>query len=229
MTDTVYKTVRAIGYPFRFRVSGLDHIQNCGPAIFISNHAGSTGPIAVILSIPLRFHLWAIAEMADFTRAPRYIYHDFVQPAWHLSGRFGMLVAYLVTRISVNLINQLGSLSVDRNRGWCSEVFYKSLALLQAGQNLLIFPEDPILALDPETKIRPFCGGYLWLCQMYHETTDSQLPVYPIAVYPPGSKIGIGQPVFFEFKNDRRHEIRLYSRQLQESVVKLYQSLENTQ
>ena len=123
LNDALYKTVRWLGAPTRFRLIGLENIQGRGQAIYAGNHLTSEGPIAVILSMPVRFYTWTIAEMLDFERASQYLYDDFVHPTWRLEGWFGGVVAYLVSRISVVLLTGLGSISVERSRGGFAEPF----------------------------------------------------------------------------------------------------------
>ena len=137
-----------------------------GLAVFIANHLGTIGPIPIILSLPIRFYPWIIAEITDFKRAPRYLYDDFVHPDWHLNGRFGMLVSTLLSKITVHMHNSIGCVSVDRKIGWTLEGFRNSLSLLEEGKNLLIFPEDPRLSLDPDTLMCPFMSGFVGLCRM---------------------------------------------------------------
>lgn len=222
MAPFLYTTVRTLGSSFRYQVKGIDGIVDGGPAIYVANHLNSLGPIQVILSVPLRFYPWVIAEMTDTRRAPLYLYNDFIHPAWHLNGRFGMGVSWLVSRIAVALINGLGSVSVDRSSGWTGAAFRHSLDLLMDDRNLLIFPEDPLLTMDPETKLFPFMCGFVALCRMYQKKTDRQLPVYPLAVQPASRSITISEPVHFQDNGRRRQDMRDFCDQLQEIVGCLY-------
>jgi len=227
LNDALYKTVHWLGTPLRFRLIGIENIRDSGPAIFVGNHLASEGPIAVILSLPVRFYTWTIAEMMDFERASQYLYDDFVHPVWHLDGRFGEVVSYLVSRFTVVLLTSLGSISVDRNRGGFSEPFRRSLDLLVQGKNLLIFPEDPKTMLDPETQMRPFMVGFTWLCHLYFKEIGQNLPVYPTAAFPKERMISIGKPLYFPLVGDPRQQIRVFGRQVEVEVKMLYLALIN--
>jgi 1-acyl-sn-glycerol-3-phosphate acyltransferase len=224
MDVSLYNTVRIVGAPFRYRVIGLDNIIDGGPAIYVANHLSSIGPIQVILSVPLRFYPWVSAEMTDMQRAPGYLYDDFIYPSWHLQGRFGMVVSRLVSRVAVTLINGLGCISVDRSSGWTGAAFRRSLDLLLAGQNLLVFPEDSLLDVNPETDMYPFMCGFLALCRMYRDNTGKQLSVYPMAVQPAKRIITINEAVYFQDLGRRRQDIRIFCGQLQETVSNMYLS-----
>ncbi|MGD0002978.1 MAG: hypothetical protein ABSE06_01985, partial [Anaerolineaceae bacterium] len=60
MEDRLYRTIRLAGAPFRFQISGMENIRKHNPAIFASNHVGSTGPIAITTSLPLHLYPWAV-------------------------------------------------------------------------------------------------------------------------------------------------------------------------
>ena len=227
MADSFYRFINFLGIFSHFHVIGTENIVESDPAIFISNHAGSTGPISIVTSVPKQMHPWVIGEMTDPKRAPLYMYNDFILPALHLKGKAGMLLARLFSLVSVNLLRGLGSISVDRNRGWCSEAFYKSLMLLRQKKNLLIFPENPLLEADPVTGIRPFFGGFIWLGQMYSKVTGKSLPVIPLVVYPPLKTILVAKAFCLEFRDERRKEIFKFTNLIQTRVEDLYKGMMN--
>ena len=222
MVDTIYTLTRLSGTIFHYRVSGLQNVDHPNPAIFVANHMDSVGPLAVVLSVPIRFYPWVIAEITDIKRAPLYIYNDFVGPTLHLTGKAGQLASNIISRITVPLMRGLGALSVDRSRGWVSRVFYQSLDLLRAGKNLLIFPENPDLPLDPKTRMRPFMSGFTWLVQMYARAAHSSLPIYPVAVSPKSRQISIGPAINLQFHADHRQEMVHFAALIQDQVAQLY-------
>jgi len=221
-----YKLVRRIGSPFRYRVIGMENVHDGGPAIFVANHVGSAGPLASILSIPVRFYPWAIAEMTDYRRATRYLFDDFVHPAWHLNGAFGMGVSFLVSRISVTLLNGLGSVSVERHQGECFGAFRRSLQLLAQSKNLLVFPEDAQQPADPATRLHPWLCGFVGLCSMHERETGGKLPIYPMAVHPRTRTIVVGQAHFYEDNDCRRLDVRRTCETIRKQVTELYVALE---
>jgi len=225
MADTFYKIVHLAGIFNRFQVLGLQNVTRYNPAIFAANHVGSAGPTSVVLSVPIRFYPWVIGEMTDPQRAPLYLYDDFIHPALHLDGRFGMLLAHMLAPISINLLKGLGGITVDRNRGGINEAFHQSLTRLEEGKNLLIFPEDNRQEPDPITGFRPFLGGFIWLTQMYLKSTGRTLPIYPMAVYLPKKTLVIGKEIQVDFCGERKKEIQRYTRLIREKVTEIYESL----
>jgi 1-acyl-sn-glycerol-3-phosphate acyltransferase len=226
MSDNVYNAVRLLGSPFSYRCVGLEHVQGKGPAIYVANHLGATGPIQAILSLPVRLYPWIIAEMADFGRAPRYLYDDFVHPTWRLRGWHGRVVAALVSRIAVWLIRGVGCIAVDRNRGRFMDPFRRSLALLSEGRNLFVLPEDSKAPPDPETGICPFLRGFILLCPLYEALNGDRLPVYPVAVSSRCRVVSVGAPLYYEARGRRRDDILRLGGRLEQTVREMYRDLE---
>ena len=226
LTDSlVYDIARFIGSPFSYEVVGFDNIQTPGPAIYVANHLGSIGPLAVILSVPIRFYPWVIAEMMDFKRAPRYLFDDFVHPDLHMGGRFGMVFSTLLTKISVRLLRTIGAISIDRFGGSTTDGFRHSLKILNEGKNLLIFPEDPLQPLDPETLMRSFMPGFATLCSLFQAGQEILLPVYPMAVHSNSEMVSIGKPEFYHQQSNHRETINLFCQLVEDRVRGLYLDL----
>ena len=222
-TDSlVYDLARLIGSPFSYDVVGFENIESPPPAIYIANHLGTIGPIETILSVPVRFYPWIIAEMTDFKRAPQYLFDDFVHPVMHLSGRFGLLFSTLLTKISVRLLRAIGSVSIDRFGGMTTDGFRHSLRLLHEGKDLLIFPEDPLLPLDPETLMRHFMPGFATLCSLFQGEAGTILPVYPMAVHAGSETVAIGKPEYYCPQGHHRQAINAFAIQVEARVRELY-------
>jgi hypothetical protein len=222
----LYQFVRLAGSPFRYRVIGLENAPVSGPAICVANHMGAAGPLASVLSVPLRFYPWAIAEMTNYRRATRFLYDDFIHPTWHMGGAFGLAVSFVISRISVTLLNGLGSISVERHQGEAVGAFRRSLQLLSEGKILLVFPEDADQPADPATHLHPWLCGFVGLCGMHERETGQRLPVYPMAVHPGTKTIAIGQAHFYEANASRRLDVHNTCDLLRQAVTDLYTALE---
>lgn len=223
--SVIYDLARFLGSPFAYDVFGFEHIQSAGPAIYIANHLAAIGPIAVILSVPVRFYPWVIAEMMDVKRAPRYLFDDFIHPVLHFGGRFGMAFSTLLTKISIRLLRSVGAVSIDRFGGLTTDGFRASMKLLREGKNLLIFPEDALLPIAPDTIMRPFMPGFASLCSLFQAEQDTPLPVYPIAVHSGPEIVSIGEAEYFKEQGRHRQAIHDFCVLVEERVRQLYLDL----
>ncbi len=225
MSDLFYKIACLVGVPFKFRIDGLENIVPHKPKLFISNHAGSIGPLSILITLPVRLHPWVIAEMVDIPRTADYMYKDFILPAWHLDGHLGRRVSNLLAPIAVSVINSVQPVSVDRNRGAFRSAFKQSLDLLLKSENLLILPENPDRDNQNSPEIRPFLGGFCWLSKMYQDATGLPLTIQPMAVYPPKRKIILDTPVNLNLSGDYRIAIDRSVKELQSIVIRLYNKI----
>lgn len=225
MGDRLYRFIRRCGAPFRFRVFGLYHLR-VQPAIFVGNHAGSTGPLQAIFTLPVRLHPWVIRNMTDFRLAPAYLLDDFIRPTWHLKGRLGMVVSTLVARLAVWLINGIGCIPVAKEYGLFDGSLRRSLELLQAGRSVLIFPEDAQGPIDPQTGLYPFLTGFAWLCYLHDRANGHPVPVYPFAVHAGRHALALGAPRTLDRQGDRRESVRRLCREIEGDIAALYRALD---
>ncbi len=225
MSDSLYKSLRLLRLFFRYEVVGLPNLPKTGPSLLVANHVGSTGPVMLFFSLPLRFHAWVIADLTDRRRSPDYLLAQFVQPSLHLQGYFGRSLAKLISMITVPLLRGLGCVPVETHGPWTGAAFRRSLALLRRGRHVLIFPEDPALPLDPETMIYQFKFGFVHLCQMYHDRTGESLPVVPIAVHPPARTIVIGPTQYYAGNGYAEPDVAEFATRLHSFVRSLYQGV----
>jgi hypothetical protein len=195
IADATYRLIAWLFDAFLWggELIGEEHLSE-GPAVFVSNHLGALGPIAVIASLPVRVYPWVISDMLEDARAAAYLNQDFVEPQLHLSPPFSMLVAKGISQISVRLLRATGCVPV-----WPGEEAQKTLErsveLLVAGKSLLIFPEDPAKGTDPRFRMTPFKKGFARLGELYFGRTGSSLRFYPIAVHLDSYRVRIGRPI----------------------------------
>lgn len=129
------------------------------PAVFVANHAGSLGPIAVAVTLPVRLHPWIIGDMVDGARAGPYLHKDFVKPDLRMPDALGMPFSTALSRITVPLLLRLGCIPVWQDRELLETIRISADALI-ANKSLLIFPEDPQLSINEGTGMRPFKTGF---------------------------------------------------------------------
>ena len=184
---------------------GEENLPEKGPAVFVANHLGSTGPIGVVCSIPVRFYTWTLSKTIDPIEAPEYLRVDFVEPELHLKPPLSLLVSKAICRISVPMLNALGCIPVYQDPVKLIRTYRLSLSLLLKGKYLLVFPEDPTQAADPECKMRPFKQGLSRLGEMYFKATGNSLNFYPVAMHE-DRKVKVGLPIAYNPYNPPARE-----------------------
>ncbi len=219
--DRLYHALRLLGTPFRYSCNGQEILPDQQPVLFVSNHCGPIGPVACVLSLPRRVYPWIVVDMLDPKRIVPYLYQDFITNSLHLQGPFGWFLAKAIAKIALPLLQGLGCIAVDRYDVRFFGAFHRSLELLEAGKSLLIFPEDPLLPINPETGMRPFMSGFLWLCVLYERKTGKRLPVIPTAVIPSKRRIILEEPMFLPTLQSPKEDMRKLAQEIEIKVSRL--------
>ena len=222
MNDTTYKLIAWLFDAFLWggELVGDENLSE-GPFVFVSNHLGAVGPIAVIASLPLRVYPWVVNEMMDRDQAAAYLNQDFVEPQLHLKPPFSSWVAKEISKISLRLLTSAGCVPVWQGMR-LYETFERSVDLLVAGKSLLIFPEDPSKVIDPLYRMTPFKKGFARLGEMYYERTHQALRFYPLAVHLDSYRVKVGQPIAYNSKNPAANEHLRIKNVLEVSIREMY-------
>lgn len=220
MGDLLYRLIRWIGRPARYRISGLESYTG-GPALFVANHLGSAGPLRMFFSIPVRFYPWVVRDMLERRTAHGYLYADFVEPEMKLRGWVGRALAWVIAQIAVPLLNSTGCIPVDKGEMWSTAAFRCSAQVLAADGVLLILPEDPDKPAEEETGMRPFQHGFVGVCRRYYEETGKRLPIFTAGVIPRERLICLDGPLYYGERGHNREAVRAFCEALEERVRSL--------
>lgn len=199
-------------------LTGEEFLPERGPAVFVSNHLGALGPIAVGASVPFYLYAWVIADMLDEALAPDYLNKDFVEPQLHVPPPFSRPLAKVITKLSIPLLRSIGCIPVHHTTEGLLETYRLTVEVLEAGNFVLIFPEDPAQPPDPLTKMTPFKKGFTRLGELYFERTRRVLDFYPLAVHARSRTVRVGQPTRFNpYTNPVGERVRI-KRVLENSI-----------
>jgi len=201
---------------------GEENLPKEGPAVFIANHLGPSGPIAVACSIPLQLYPWAAGEMVDEELAPEYLRIDFVEPRLKLKLPFSRTFSKALSKITVPLLRALGCIPAylgGQERLY--DTLKISLSLLLEEKCLLVFPEYSPVGSDTSARMNPFQKTVFRLGEMYHESTGQCLLFYPVAVHE-SNKVMLGKPIAYNPLNAHGVERHRLKDLLEETVKGMY-------
>jgi len=222
MRDSTYRSIAWLFEAFLWggEMVGNEHLME-GPAVYVSNHAGAAGPIAVIASLPFRVYPWVVSDMMDIAKAAAYLNQDFVEPQLHIPPPLSLRVAGMISHISVRLLCSAGCIPV-----WTGEelqvTFEHSLRMLVEGKSLLIFPEDPSKEMESRTKMKPFKKGFARLGELYYESTGLSLRFYPLTVHLDSYRVKLGRPIAYNSRNHPAQERLRIKHALESSIREMY-------
>ena len=195
LSDRLYRAVRWLSAARRPTLIGADRLP-AGPAIYLANHAGPQGPIAVVRALPVRVHPWIIDELLSLRTAPRRMWLD-VGRRWRVGARLGRAVCTLTTLLAVPLqgaqpgarARPTAHSTAPTARAWRS----------RQGRSVLIFPEEaapddaPLDAADD--SLRPFGAGFAWLCARHLREVAPELALAPLIYRPDRATLEVLPPL----------------------------------
>jgi hypothetical protein len=119
MQDTTYhRFVKILNFfLWRGKLIGRENLPQKGPAVLISNHLSSTGPIACLCTIPLRMYPWSIRDMMDPKLAPAYMSMDFTEKELHLKPPLSTFLSTVICRMTVPVFWRMGCIPVNKGGG----------------------------------------------------------------------------------------------------------------
>lgn len=201
---------------------GRENLPVDGPAVFVSNHLGAMGPIAVGASLPLSAYFWIHEEMLEPELAADYLRRDFMEPQLHIPPPYSHSFAKVLSKITVPLLKATGGISVHHDAGGLLETYRNTVDLLTLGKFILIFPEDPAQAPDPKTKMSPFQKGFTRLGELYYQRTQSTLRFYPVMVHAGERILRLEHPVRYNPMNPPTSERMRLKHALENTIKAMY-------
>lgn len=190
----LYRLIRAgvrLVYP-KLELVGAENIPK-EPVIVVGNHAQAHGPIAGTLFYPGARYVWCTGEMMRLKDVPAYAYRDFWSAKPRRSRWFYKLLSYLIAPLSVCIFNSADTIAVYHDARLLS-TYRKSVAALQAGASLIIFPEHNV----PHNQILwAFQDKFVDTARFYYKKTGRELSFVPMYVAPRLKKLVFGQPIRF--------------------------------
>ena len=182
-------------YPyFHCRVRLPEELENSEePVVFIANHYNVFGPLSFVLSMPLVYNIWMNQELVDQETAKVSLRPGIRRLLPFLrETRVEWLCEKIAAFISY-VLRQVGMIPVDRNQpSRLISTMRQSIAALEEGHNLLIFPEtgDPEYSL---TSVTPFYSGFAMLGRLYYRKTGKVLRCGPCESDEQQHRIRIGE------------------------------------
>ncbi len=164
---------------YRHTLQGTENIvqDENNPIVFLCNHGEVYGPIVCMLFVPVPIRPWVISEITiDPKEVSEYVYRYTISPIRWLPEKWKKPIADRIGPMSVWLMNQVECIPVYRNKpSKLMQTFRLSVEAMQAGDNLLIFPENPN-AIEQDHGyelggLGELFSGFAMLAQIYYNRT----------------------------------------------------------
>jgi len=174
------------------------------PAVFVCNHADAYGPVIMSIYFPFTCRPWIHAHMMKPGLSASYLEMDFVRKTLGWRPPFSRWLANMLSPLCIRLFRSMGSIPVYRGQMRIRETMNTSLQVLMQGENLLIFPENPLK--EYSAHLHDFHTGFVCLARNYYRETGKCLPFYPVYIDKERGFIRIGEPALYAAGMDFRAE-----------------------
>lgn len=184
---------RIVGFVYpKMEIVGLENLPD-EPCAIIGNHTQLNGPIACELYLPDTTYTWCAGEMMHLKEVPTYAYKDFWSQKPKCIRPFFKLASYIIAPLSVLIFNNARTIAVYKDNRIMS-TFRESIAKLQSGNNIVIFPEHD---KKHNNIIYDFQEGFADIARLYYKRTGKELSFVPIYIAPKLKKLCFGKPIKF--------------------------------
>lgn len=216
---TLVRNLVRICYP-KIEIVGLENLPD-EPCAIIGNHTQLHGPVSCELYLPDRFYTWCASEMMVLKEVPAYAYKDFWSEKPKLLRPFFKLASYIIAPLSVLLFNNARTIAVHKDSKILS-TFRESLAKLQEGCSVVIFPEHN---KKHNHIVYDFQEGFVDIARLYYKSSGKPLPFVPLYIAPKLKKMYLGQPIYFSPEAPVHEERRRICDCLMNEITKIAESL----
>ncbi len=214
---------------YRHRLEGVEriHPDSENPLVFLCNHGELYGPMIAESYIPVPVRAWSISNiMGDPEKVYAYIYKYSFQNNERFPRALRSPLAKAVSRLSVWGMNQLENIPVYRAPpGQLIKTFRESIEAMQAGDNLLIFPENPnALGQDhgyEQGRVGEFFTGFALLAPVYYNRTGKRCRFLPMYANKQARVITFGEEIVYQPGDDRQAEAERIAREARAQMERM--------
>ena len=161
--------------------------------MIVGNHCHMYGPIASELYTPGPHDTWCTGEMMDPKEVADYAFRDFWSQKPKSIRWFYRILSHLIVPLAVCIFTNADTIAVYRDSR-IMKTFRDTVASLQAGRRVVIFPEHYVLR---NNIIWDFQDRFIDLARLYWKKTGEALCFVPMYLAPVRKEMHFGEPVRF--------------------------------
>ena len=203
-------------------VLGEENIDRASsPGVFVCNHGVAIGPVAALIYLPVHFRPWIHDKMLVPEDAEAAMTSTFENRYNYLGQGTKRQIIHKASGYMAEAMASLDPIPVSRtNPMGMLDTVQSSLQVLEEGDNLLIFPENPAEHYDDES-FRDLHPAFGILGYQYYQKTGKNLLFYPCFADKERKRFTIGKPVVYAHTDDVQTGIRRVVSQVQAEMIEL--------
>lgn len=190
-------------------------------AIYVSNHAQMSGPLASEFFFPGKKYIWCIGQMMKCKEVPAYAYKDF----WSMKPKYikwlFKIISYLIAPLASYILNQADTIAVYKDARLMA-TYRDTMDKLEEGANIVIFPECPATY---NNIVNEFQDKFIDVARLYYKKTGKKVKFVPTYNAARLKKVVFGKPIEYNPEMDINEQRKVICNYLQEEITKLAQEL----
>lgn len=187
-----------------------------GPTVYVCSHKNMRGPLATMSWLPFTVRPWVLHVFCG-QESCRKQYGEYT-----FSQRFGLpaflanFLAWAVSGFVSALMRSLGAIPVYRGTVRIGSTFKETIAALQAGDSVLVFPD--VDYTDTSGGIGEVYDGFLLLERFWRKTSEAPLKFVPLRMDVKVRRISEGRAITFDRSVEWRTELNRVRNGLQAEI-----------
>ena len=221
-TPLLYRIIYRLVWLFspKYRIQVAEHLPE-GPCVIVGNHCQMYGPIAAEIYTPGAHQVWCIGEMMHAGEVADYAYRDFWSNKPRALRPFFRLLSHLIVPLAVLIFNNAHTIPVYHD-GRVMTTFRQSVARLQEGSRIVIFPE---CYTEHNNIVHDFQDKFVDVARLYYKRTGQALAFVPMYLAPRLKTIYYGEPIAFRPQAPLAEERQRICRELMDAVTDMATAL----
>lgn len=196
------------------RVYGKENLAGYedGTMILICNHGEIYGPVVANLYVPISFRPWVIDNMMDREAIVEHIYQGTMMRQKWIPESWKRPIVRLITPLATWVFGSLEAIPVHRGKPReLMQTFRMTLDAMQAGDNILLFPEngedhDPGQPGYAREGVGQLYTGFAMIAPMYYAKTKKRAVFVPIYASRKHRTLTIGKGIVYNPENNATDE-----------------------
>lgn len=196
------------------KVIGKEHLRGLedGTMVLVCNHGELYGPVVANLYIPVTFRPWTIAEMMNRDVIIEHMYQGTMMRQKWLPESWKRPILRIITPLLLWVFDSLEAIPVYRNDPRkLIGTFRETIDAMQAGDNILLFPENDTghavgergYALEGVGKL---FTGFAMIAPLYYAKTKKKAVFIPVYASKKTRTVRIGQGIEYQPDNGANDE-----------------------
>ncbi len=213
---------------YRHRVAGRENVSADDDAscVFVCNHGEIYGPVVTNLYVPFPFRPWVTSEMCDPRVIAEYIYENtFSKQEWIPKRLRRPFCTRIAGPALAWIMRSVDSIPVYHgNPRQLMETFRSTVDAMEAGDNILVFPENGAASSDGRyvrEGVGQFFTGFVTIGQLYCRRTGKCCRFVPIYANRKKRIVQFGREIRYDGNNAPADEKERISAFLRNEILRM--------